>query len=182
MSLRYLRSFLKVQLECLRLREKVRQRVYVIHVRFSEHISQFKFFEKVQYRVYGIYIFLSGLSYLHFGVKSTTSYTNFFVWIIVIQGMGNLVTLLILLTSKLDLSLSFRQLLTGLLLSDSTCIIMTVILFSLPYLTTVSPYLVPISLPIAQVALTMSVYMTIALSLERFLVVSKPQNQSSQKH
>ena len=87
MSLRYLRSFLKVQLECLRLREKVRQRVYVIHVRFSEHISQFKFFEKVQYRVYGIYIFLSGLSYLHFRVKSTTSYTNFFVWIIVIQGM-----------------------------------------------------------------------------------------------
>ena len=56
---------------------------------------------------------------------------------------------------------------------------MTVILFSLPYLTTVSPYLVPISLPIAQVALTMSVYMTTALSLERFLVVSKPQNQVS---
>ena len=48
MSLRYLRSFLKVQLECLRLREKVRQRVYVIYVHFSRHVPQFKFFGKVQ--------------------------------------------------------------------------------------------------------------------------------------
>ena len=54
---------------------------------------------------------------------------------------------------------------------------MAFILFSLPHLTVVSPYMVPISLPIAQVALTMSVYMIIVLSLERYLVVSRPQKQ-----
>ena len=90
---------------------------------------------------------------------------------------GNFVTLSILLTTELDLSHSFCQMLVALLLSDSICIIMTFMLFSLPYITTVSPYLVPISLPIAQVALTMSVYMIIVLSLERFLVVSRPHKQ-----
>ena len=90
---------------------------------------------------------------------------------------GNFVTLSILLTTELGLSHSFCQMLVALLLSDSICIIMTFMLFSLPYITTVSPYVVPISLPIAQVALTMSVYMIIVLSLERFLVVSRPQKQ-----
>ena len=86
-------------------------------------------------------------------------------------------TLSILLTAELDLSHSFCQMLRALLLSDTICIIMTFILFSLPHLTVVSPYMVPISLPIAQVALTMSVYMIIVLSLERYLVVSRPQKQ-----
>ena len=86
-------------------------------------------------------------------------------------------TLFILITAELDLSHSFCQMLIALLLSDSICIIMAVILFSLPYIPIYTPYMVPVSLPIAQVALTMSVYMIIALSLERFLVVSRPQKQ-----
>ena len=90
---------------------------------------------------------------------------------------GNFITLSILLTTELGLSHSFCQMLVALLFSDSICIIMTFMLFSLPHLTTVSPYVVPICLPIAQVALTMSVYMIIVLSLERFLVVSRPQYQ-----
>ena len=92
-------------------------------------------------------------------------------------SLGNLVTLVILVTTELDLSNCFSQMLTALLLSDTICIIMAFLLFSLPHLTTVSPYLVPIALPIAQVALTMSVYMIIVLSLERFLVVTRPQKQ-----
>ena len=101
--------------------------------------------------------------------------TNFLPY--VLTSSGNLVTLLILVTTELDLSNSFSQMLTALLLSDTICIIMAFLLFSLPHLTTVSPYLVPIALPIAQVALTMSVYMIIVLSLERFLVVTRPQKQ-----
>ena len=37
--------------------------------------------------------------------------------------------------------------------------------------------MVPIALPIAQVALTMSVYMIIALSFERFIAVTRPHKQ-----
>ena len=43
----------------------------------------------------------------------------------------------------------------------------------------VSPYVLPVSLPIAQVFLTFSIFMTISLSLERYLVVSKPQHMVS---
>lgn len=67
--------------------------------------------------------------------------------------------------------------LAALLLSDSICIIVTFLLFSLPHLTTVSPYMIPIALPIAQVALTMSVYMIITLSVERYVAVTKPHLQ-----
>ena len=97
--------------------------------------------------------------------------------IAMLSSPGNLVTLLILFTSELDLSNSFSQMLTALLLSDSICIIMSLLLFSLPYLIALSPYMVPILLPIAQVALTMSVYMIIALSFERFFTVTKPHRQ-----
>ena len=45
------------------------------------------------------------------------------------------------------------QLLTALLVSDSVCILMTFSLFSLPKMFSVSPYIIPVSLPVAQVRL-----------------------------
>ena len=59
-SLRYLRSFLKVQLECLKVRETVRQRVYAIYVRFSGHVPEFKILRRLKPRVYAIYVRFSG--------------------------------------------------------------------------------------------------------------------------
>ena len=44
----------------------------------------------------------------------------------------------------------------------------------------VSPYLLPIILPLAQVSLTCSIFMTMSLSMERFLVVSNIQHQVRQ--
>ena len=41
--------------------------------------------------------------------------------------------------------------LTALLASDSVCILMTFTLFSLPKMVSVSPYIIPVSLPVAQV-------------------------------
>lgn len=69
------------------------------------------------------------------------------------------------------------QLLTALLVSDSVCILMTFTLFSLPKMMPVSPYIIPVSLPVAQVFLTFSIFMTLTLSLERYLVVSNPHHK-----
>ena len=51
--------------------------------------------------------------------------------------VGNIVTARILLKSQLGLSTSFTHLLTSLLVSDSFCILMTFVIFSLPKLTKV---------------------------------------------
>ena len=93
---------------------------------------------------------------------------------------GNLITATILLRSQLGLTLAFTQLLTALLLSDSVCILMTFALFSLPKFLTMSPYIIPVSLPFAQVFLTFSILMTLTLSVERYLVVSSPNHKVTQ--
>ena len=45
---------------------------------------------------------------------------------------GNIATARFLLRSQLDLSLSFTQLLTALLISDSLCILLTFVVFTAP--------------------------------------------------
>ena len=45
----------------------------------------------------------------------------------------------------------------------------------------VSPHVLPIILPLAQVSLTCSIFMTMSLSMERFLVVSNPQHKVSNR-
>ena len=47
-------------------------------------------------------------------------------------NQGNILTARILLQNKLELSVSFTQLLTALLMSDSVTIVITFIVFSLP--------------------------------------------------
>ena len=49
-----------------------------------------------------------------------------------IVGAGNIATARFLLRSQLDLSLSFTQLLTALLISDSLCILLTFVVFTAP--------------------------------------------------
>ena len=66
---------------------------------------------------------------------------------------GNVITAGILVRSQLGLTLAFTQLLTALLISDSVTILMTFALFSLPKMMAVSPYIIPVSLPFAQVCL-----------------------------
>ena len=56
-------------------------------------------------------------------------------------NQGNILTARILLQNKLDLSVSFTQLLTALLLSDSVTIVITFVVFSLPKIMQVIGYL-----------------------------------------
>ena len=56
-------------------------------------------------------------------------------------NQGNILTARILLQNKLELSVSFTQLLTALLLSDSVTIVITFVVFSLPKIMQVIGYL-----------------------------------------
>ena len=64
-----------------------------------------------------------------------------------------------------------------LLVSDSSCILLTNIMFSLPVVSTryalfTYPHLIPVLLPITQIFLTISVYTTIGVAVERFVSIS----------
>ena len=61
--------------------------------------------------------------------------------------------------------------LTALLVSDSVCILMTFSLFSLPKLVSVSPYIIPVSLPVAQVSSETTQYDTVLSLVESFIVM-----------
>ena len=85
-------------------------------------------------------------------------------------------TIFILICKELDLSPFFCQLLSALLMSDSSTIISTFLLFSLPQLLQVSPHIFPVCLPLAQVSLTLSVFLIMSLSADRLrlLMISSP--------
>ena len=134
------------------------------------------------------------------------------IWII----SGNLLTLVILQQKDLELKPIFRNMLSLLLLSDTSCIILTNLMFSLPVLSInyalyIFPHLIPVLLPITQASvvtfvlnflilktfmrfllviphslhlptqifLTISVYTTIGVAVERFVSISThtPQNR-----
>ena len=62
---------------------------------------------------------------------------------------------------------------------DTAYILLSVLLFAIPgiseeYRDNYHPYIVPLGVPIIQVALTGSVYCTTAISIERYLIVCKP--------
>ena len=82
--------------------------------------------------------------------------------------------MLILHGKNLDLKPVFKTLVTTLLLSDSICIILSILIFSVPRLSHqyefyIFPHLIPVILPLTQISLTISVYTTVAVAVERFI-------------
>ena len=63
--------------------------------------------------------------------SETSTYMNRVSMILTVVA-GNIATARFLLRSQLDLSLSFTQLLTALLISDSLCILLTFVVFTAP--------------------------------------------------
>ena len=88
-----------------------------------------------------------------------------------------MMTLMVLQQQDLELKPIFRHMLSLLLVSDSSCILLTNIMFSLPVVSTryalfTYPHLIPVLLPITQIFLTISVYTTIGVAVERFVSIS----------
>ena len=71
----------------------------------------------------------------------------------------------------------------SLLVSDLLCVILSIVLFSLPrlfptmYSLVIAPRLVPILLPLDEIALTVSIYVTVGVAIERWFSVCKPHKQ-----
>ena len=86
-------------------------------------------------------------------------------------------TLLILGQKDLELKPIFRSMLSLLLISDTICIILINIIFtckllSLDFAIYILPHIIPWLLPITQIFLTISVYTTIGVAVERFVSIS----------
>ena len=90
-----------------------------------------------------------------------------------------MISIAVLSRRDMDLKPMFRQILITLISFDIACIVFNVLLFSLPHLSPVYfnqvfPYIVPTVLPFAQIALTGSIYCTLAVAIERYLSVCHP--------
>ena len=75
--------------------------------------------------------------------------------------------------------LTFHRLMILLSGFDTVYILLSALLFTVPglsedYMVRYHPHVVPIAIPVIQVALTGSVYCTTAISIERYLIVCKP--------
>ena len=95
----------------------------------------------------------------------------------IIGLFGN--TVCIIMFSRLRLQLKFHRLMILLFVYENIYLMFTLLVFSVPqlsenYRSRFLKHLVPIILPVVQIALTGSVYTTLAISLERYLVVCRP--------
>lgn len=97
--------------------------------------------------------------------------------------LGNIISMIIL--SRPQMRSSINYLLIGLARIDTVLIITSMLLFGLPgihpytgcmfnYYYIVYPHILPVVYPIAMVAQTASVYLTMTVSLERFVAVCHP--------
>lgn len=89
---------------------------------------------------------------------------------------GNLISIKVLSSTELDMLPTFRHLLKMLAAFDATFLIFTLSLFCISswsetYNEMVRPWLTPYWLPVIQIALTGSVWTTMAVSVERYLTV-----------
>ena len=95
----------------------------------------------------------------------------------IIGLFGN--TMCIVMFAKLRDQMKFHRLMILLFVYDNAYILFSILVFALPQLSDTYKarclkYLVPTVLPLVQIALTGSVYSTLAISLERYLVVCRP--------
>ena len=95
----------------------------------------------------------------------------------IIGLFGN--TVCIIMFSRLKLQLKFHRLMILLFVYENIYLLFTLLVFSVPqlsenYKSKLLKHLAPLILPMVQIALTGSVYTTLAISLERYLVVCRP--------
>ena len=88
-------------------------------------------------------------------------------------------TLIIMFLKLKKKQLKFHRLMILLSCFDTIYILLSVVLFAVPGISTeynklYHPYVVSIAIPTIQVALTGSVYCTTAISIERYLIVCRP--------
>ena len=92
--------------------------------------------------------------------------------------IGNLSSIIIF--ARIRNQLKFHRLMVTLAVYDTFCILLSIIIFTFPLVSKsfvtsgVYHHLVPKILPLVQIAMTGSVYSTIAISLERYLIVCHP--------
>lgn len=97
--------------------------------------------------------------------------------------VGNVISMVIL--SRPQMRSSINYLLMGLVRCDTALIVTSVLLFGLPavylytgclssYALRVYPLLAPVVFPLAMIAQTVSVYLTLTVTLERFVAVCHP--------
>ena len=108
---------------------------------------------------------------------------TFEVILLVITGLfgliGNLTTI-IFFTKSRQKNLRFHWLMIALAIYDTVYLLFCIIVFAVPGLSENYKkegyhfYVVPKAVPIIQIALTGSVYCTVAISLERYLTVCRP--------
>ena len=92
--------------------------------------------------------------------------------------IGNISSIIIF--ARIRNQLKFHRLMVMLAVYDTFCILLSIIIFTFPLLSKkfvtsgVYHHMVPKLLPLVQIAMTGSVYSTIAISLERYLIVCHP--------
>ena len=92
--------------------------------------------------------------------------------------IGNLSSIIIF--ARIRNQLKFHRLMVMLAVYDTFCIVLSIVIFTFPLINKsfvtsgVYHHMVPKILPLVQIAMTGSVYSTIAISLERYLIVCHP--------
>ena len=120
-----------------------------------------------------------------FGFPITIVIEGILLSIVGVIGLfGN--TLGIIVFAKLRDQIKFHRLMILLFFYDNAYIIFSILIFALPQLSNTYKenylkYIVPTALPLVQIALTGSVYSTLAISLERYWVVCNPFYTASHK-
>ena len=102
-----------------------------------------------------------------------------FLLIIGILGiLGNISSIVIF--SRIKKQLKFHRLMMMLAIYDTFCILFSIVIFTIPLVSSnfmtsgLYHYIIPKALPLVQIAMTGSVYSTIAISVERYLIVCHP--------
>lgn len=92
--------------------------------------------------------------------------------------IGNISSIVIF--SRIKKQLKFHRLMMMLAVYDTFCILFSILIFTIPLISSnfmtsgLYHYIIPKALPLVQIAMTGSVYSTIAISVERYLIVCHP--------
>lgn len=110
--------------------------------------------------------------------------TEFVFEVVLLTGIGIIGIIgnsaAIVVFSRLRMQLKFHRLMMLLSTYDSVYVLLSILLFALPYMSQAYResgahyYILPKALPFAQIALTGSIYSTLAITIERYLIVCHP--------
>ena len=98
--------------------------------------------------------------------------------------VGNITAIGMFVTMKKQLN--FHRLMVMLLVFDTMLVFVNMLLFVTPYLSSrfknqILAYIQPVAIPFAQISMTGSIYSTLAISIERYMIACKPFYMNSHK-